>query len=99
VRAVAADRGEGEADRAKNGAGAAADAKETSIVGGMVVGSVSIDDLDVRRHGAMPTAFGGVRAPSMLGTFLNRRPTGQPALVELRDVFNAFAPEFPRRRG
>src|SRR5688500_2741437 len=32
---------------AKNGAGAAADAKVTSIVGGMVVGADSIDDLDV----------------------------------------------------
>ncbi|MEU7474111.1 hypothetical protein AB0A94_37430 [Streptomyces sp. NPDC044984] len=63
---------------AKNGAGAAADAKVTSIVGGMVVGADSIDGLDVLRHGAMPTVFGGIRAPSTLGTFLRalagRRP-------------------------
>ncbi len=54
---------------AKNGAGAAADAKVTSILGGMVAGADSIDDLDVLRHGAMPAVFGGVRAPSTLGTF------------------------------
>ncbi|MGW2937352.1 IS1380 family transposase, partial [Streptomyces sp. NPDC001156] len=55
---------------ARNGAGAAADAKVTSIVAGMVAGADSIDDLDVLRHGAMPAVFGGIRAPSTLGTFL-----------------------------
>jgi len=54
----------------KNGAGASADAKVTSIVGGMAAGADSIDDLDMLRHGAMPTLFGQVRAPSTLGTFL-----------------------------
>ncbi|MGW1563126.1 IS1380 family transposase, partial [Streptomyces sp. NPDC002144] len=53
-----------------NGASAAAGAKTTSIVGGMVTGADSIDDLDVLRHGAMPALFGGIRAPSTLGTFL-----------------------------
>ncbi|WP_202918576.1 transposase, partial [Streptomyces cavernae] len=55
---------------AKNSAGAAADAKVTSIVAGMVAGADSIDDLDILRHGAMPALFGGIRAPSTLGTFL-----------------------------
>ncbi|QIK06076.1 IS1380 family transposase [Streptomyces sp. ID38640] len=55
---------------ARNGAGAAADAKVTSIVAGMVAGADSIEDLDVLRHGAMPVLFAGVRAPSTLGTFL-----------------------------
>ncbi|MGP4089371.1 transposase [Streptomyces sp. KR55] len=55
---------------AKNSAGASADAKVMSIVAGMAAGADSIDDLDVLRHGAMPTLFGGVRAPSTLGTFL-----------------------------
>src|SRR5215472_143749 len=36
-----------------NGAGAAADAKVTSIVAGMVAGADTIDDLDLLRHGAM----------------------------------------------
>jgi hypothetical protein len=44
--------------------------KLTSIVGGMVAGADSIDDLDVLRHGGMDILFGGVRAPSTLGTFL-----------------------------
>lgn len=36
----------------------------------MLAGADSIDDLDVLRHGAMGKLFGGVRAPSTLGTFL-----------------------------
>ena len=53
------------------GPGAAnAAVKATSLVAGMVVGADSIDDMDVLRHGAMARLFGGVRAPSTLGTFL-----------------------------
>jgi hypothetical protein len=33
-------------------------------------GGESIDDMDVLRHGAMAGLFGGVRAPSTLGSFL-----------------------------
>jgi hypothetical protein len=44
--------------------------KITSIVAGMVAGADSIDDLAVIRHGALPQLFGGIRAPSTLGTFL-----------------------------
>jgi hypothetical protein len=29
-----------------------------------------IDDMDVLRHGAMTEVFGGIRAPSTLGSFL-----------------------------
>jgi hypothetical protein len=47
-----------------------ATAKATSVVGGMLAGADSIDDLDLLRHGGMPRLFGGVRAPSTLGTFL-----------------------------
>jgi len=36
----------------------------------MAGGADSIDDLDLLRHGAMPALFGGVRAPSTLGSFL-----------------------------
>jgi hypothetical protein len=50
--------------------GANAGVKITSIVAGMVAGADSIDDLDVIRHGALPGLFGGIRAPSTLGTFL-----------------------------
>jgi len=44
--------------------------KVPGLVGGMVAGADSIDDMDVLRHGGMNRLFGGVRAPSTLGTFL-----------------------------
>jgi hypothetical protein len=66
----------GAADRrvrlpARAGSGAANPGAEiTSMVAGMVAGADSIDDLAVIRHGALPRLFGGIRAPSTLGTFL-----------------------------
>lgn len=45
-------------------------AKTASVVGGMLAGADSIDDLDLLRHGGMGRLFDGVRAPSTLGTFL-----------------------------
>ncbi len=45
-------------------------AKTASVVGGMLAGADSIEDLDLLRHGAMPRLFAGVRAPSTLGTYL-----------------------------
>jgi hypothetical protein len=44
--------------------------KTSSVVGGMLAGADSIDDLDLLRHGGMGRLFVGVRAPSTLGTFL-----------------------------
>jgi hypothetical protein len=44
--------------------------KVAGIVAGMTGGADSIDDLDLLRHGAMPALFGGIRAPSTLGSFL-----------------------------
>ncbi len=44
--------------------------KVAGVVGGMLGGADSIDDLGLLRHGGMPRVFGGVRAPSTLGTFL-----------------------------
>jgi hypothetical protein len=44
--------------------------KVSGIVAGMIGGADSIDDLDLLRHGAMPVLFGGIRAPSTLGSFL-----------------------------
>jgi hypothetical protein len=52
------------------GAGVAAGAKVSALVAGMVAGADSIADMDLLRHGAMDRLFGGVRAPSTLGTFL-----------------------------
>jgi hypothetical protein len=44
--------------------------KVSCLVAGMAAGADSIDDMDVLRHGAMPDVFGGIRAPSTLGSFL-----------------------------
>ena len=44
--------------------------KASSVIGGMLAGADSIDDLDLLRHGGMKRLFAGVRAPSTLGTFL-----------------------------
>jgi hypothetical protein len=62
--------------------GANAGAKIGSIVAGMVCGADSIDDLDVIRHGALPRLFGGIRAPSTLGTFLRHFSYGHVAQLE-----------------
>ena len=73
---------------ARNGAGAAADAKVAGIVAGMAAGADSIDDLDLLRHGAMPTVFAGVRAPSTLGTFLRAFTHGHA--LQLHAVHRKF---------
>ena len=52
------------------GAKGCAGTKLASVLAGMLAGADSIDDLDVLRHGAMARLFGGVRAPSTLGSFL-----------------------------
>ena len=44
--------------------------KTGCLVAGMAAGADSIDDMDVLRDGAMGELFGGVRAPSTLGSFL-----------------------------
>lgn len=45
-------------------------AKATSVVGGMLAGADSIEDMDLLRHGGMARLFTGIRAPSTLGTYL-----------------------------
>ena len=59
-------------------AGVNADLKVGCLVAGMAAGADSIDDLDVLRHGAMGVLFGGVRAPSTLGSFLRSCTWGMP---------------------
>ncbi len=44
--------------------------KTLSIIGGMLTGADSIDDLQVIRSGGSPKLFGAVYAPSTLGMFL-----------------------------
>ena len=50
--------------------GANAGAKISSLIGGMVAGADSIDDMDVLRHGGMSSLFNRIYAPSTLGSFL-----------------------------
>jgi hypothetical protein len=44
--------------------------KVPCLVAGMAAGADSIEDTGLLRHGAMSTLFGGVRAPSTLGSHL-----------------------------
>jgi hypothetical protein len=44
--------------------------KVASLVGGMVAGADSIDDMRLLRHGGMGRVFTGCYAPSTLGSFL-----------------------------
>lgn len=50
--------------------GANAGLKVTSLVGGMVAGADSIDDMALLRHGGMNRVFARAYAPSTLGSFL-----------------------------
>lgn len=50
--------------------GANAGLKVTSLVGGMVTGADSIDDMALLRHGGMGRVFARAYAPSTLGSFL-----------------------------
>jgi hypothetical protein len=56
--------------------------KVSAIVAGMIGGADSIDDLDLLRHGAMPGLFGGVQAPSTLGSFLRSFTWGNVLQLE-----------------
>jgi hypothetical protein len=50
--------------------GANPELKVGSLVAGMIAGADGVDGMDVLRHGAIPATFGGIRAPSTLGSFL-----------------------------
>ena len=50
--------------------GANAGLKVASLVGGMVAGADSIDDMALLRHGGMGRVFARAYAPSTLGSFL-----------------------------
>ena len=48
----------------------------------MAAGADSIDDMDLLRHGAMSALFGGVRAPSTLGSHLRSYTWGNVSQLE-----------------
>ncbi len=60
--------------------------KATCVVAAMLAGADSIDDMDLLRHGGMTKLFGGIRAPSTLGTFLRSLTHGH---VQQLDKVNA----------
>src|SRR5215472_7469463 len=75
--------------------GVNAEVKVPGIVAGMIGGADSIDDLDLLRHGAMPALFGGIRAPSTLGSFLRSFTWGN--VLQLGKVSRLLLAELARR--
>jgi len=65
------------------------------LVAGMVAGADSIDDMDLLRDGGMDRLFGGVRAPSTLGTFLRTFTFGH--VRQLDSVAATMLAELARR--
>ena len=56
--------------------------KVPCLVAGMAAGADSVDDMDLLRHGAMGALFGGVRAPSTLGSHLRSYTWGNVSQLE-----------------
>ena len=52
------------------------------LVAGMAAGADSVDDMGLLRHGAMGILFGGVRAPSTLGSHLRSYTWGNVLQIE-----------------
>jgi hypothetical protein len=85
----------GEHVRIAHRCGVNADLKVGCLVAGMIGGADSIDDLGLLRHGAMPELFGGIRAPSTLGSFLRSFTWGN--VLQLGKVHRALLAELARR--
>jgi hypothetical protein len=62
--------------------GVNAHVKIPCLIAGMAAGADSIDDMDLLRHGAMPDLFGGIRAPSTLGSHLRSFTWGNVRQLE-----------------
>jgi hypothetical protein len=62
--------------------GVNAQVKIPCLVAGMAAGADSIADMDLLRHGAMPDLFGGIRAPSTLGSHLRSFTWGNVRQLE-----------------
>jgi hypothetical protein len=75
--------------------GVNAPVKVPCLVAGMIAGADSIDDMDVLRHGALPALFGGIRAPSTLGSFLRSFTWGN--VLQLGKVHRLVLAELARR--
>jgi hypothetical protein len=71
--------------------------KVPCLVAGMAAGADSIDDMDLLRHGAVSMLFGGVRAPSTLGSHLRCYTWGNVSQLEKagREFLIALARKAP----
>jgi hypothetical protein len=69
--------------------------KVPCLVAGMAAGADSIDDMDLLRHGAMSGLFGGIRAPSTLGSHLRSFTWGN--VRQLETVNRTMLGELARR--
>jgi hypothetical protein len=85
----------GECVRPGHRCGVNAHLKVACLVAGMIGGADSIDDMDLLRHGAMPGLFGGIRAPSTLGSFLRAFTWGNA--LQLGKVNRLLLAELARR--
>jgi hypothetical protein len=85
----------GEQLRLARRCGVNAQVKVGCLVAGMIAGADSIDDMDLLRHGAMPAVFGGIRAPSTLGSFLRAFTWGN--VLQLGKVNRLLLAELARR--
>src|SRR6202167_6095629 len=56
--------------------------KVPCLVAGRAAGADSIDDMNLLRHGALPDLFGGIRAPSTLGSHLRSYTWGNVRQLE-----------------
>ena len=75
--------------------GVNAQLKVPALIAGMAAGADSIDDMDLLRHGAMGTLFGGIRAPSTLGSHLRSCTWGN--VSQLEKAGRQFLAELARR--
>src|SRR5215216_2986089 len=82
---------------AANSAGANPAAKVMSLLAGIVAGADSIDDVNRLRLAGNGIVFGGIRAPSTLGTFLRAFTHGhvQQLNAVLRQTLIALAEQTP----
>ena len=68
--------------------------KVPCLVAGMAAGADSIEDMGLLRHGALRDVFGGLRAPSTLGSFLRSFTWGN--VLQLQKVHRQFLAELAR---
>jgi hypothetical protein len=85
----------GEHVRISRPCGVNAQVKIGCLVAGMIAGADCIEDMDLLRHGAMPVLFGGIRAPSTLGSFLRAFTWGN--VLQLQKAHRQFLAELARR--